>query len=54
MSGKVNESTLRDKLLRERLIDQGVIRPWTNELDPIQLPPGTRVFRIHGASLELS
>lgn len=32
-------------LLRERLIAAGLIRPWTKELPPIQLPRGTVVFR---------
>ncbi len=35
-----------DKLLRARLIASGRLRPNHNELDPIQLPKGTVVFRI--------
>lgn len=34
-----------DRLLRLRLIAEGLIRPWEGELTPIQLPPGTVVFR---------
>ncbi len=30
---------------RERLIAAGLIRPWSKELPPIQLPPVTVVFR---------
>lgn len=32
--------------LRARLIAAGVLRPQTNELMPVQLPPGTVVFRV--------
>lgn len=32
--------------LRARLIAAGVLRPWAKELLPIQLPPGTVVFRV--------
>lgn len=44
----MNDRLLRernDRLLRERLIAAGLLRPNTRELDPIQLPPGTVVFR---------
>lgn len=35
-----------DKLLRERLIASGQLRPNTKELEPVQLNPGAVVFRI--------
>ncbi len=45
MSG--NTSFLTDRLLRARLIASGQLRPRNdNELDPIQFPPGTVVYRI--------
>ncbi len=45
MSGNTSFST--DKLMRARLIASGRLRPRNdNELDPIQLPPGTVVYRI--------
>ncbi len=42
MSGNVST----DRPLRARLSASGRLRPNHNELDPIQLPPGTVVFRI--------
>lgn len=44
MSGNPAFST--DALLRARLIASGRLRPNTNELEPVQLPPGTIVFRV--------
>jgi hypothetical protein len=44
VSGNTTLST--DRLLRARLIASGRLRPNTNELDPVQLPPGTVVFRL--------
>jgi hypothetical protein len=35
-----------DARLRARLIDAGLLRPQTNELPNIQLPPGTYVYRL--------
>jgi len=45
VSGSTSFST--DKLMRARLIASGRLRPRNdNELDPIQLPPRTVVFRL--------
>lgn len=41
-----------DKLMRARLIASGRLRPNVNELDPIQLPPGTVVYRIEPEVLQ--
>lgn len=37
--------------LRQQLIDAGLLRPrrYEDGLRPVQLPPGTPVFRIHGS-----
>lgn len=37
---------MRDEMLRERLIDAGVLRPGTTSLPQVQLPPGMRVLRM--------
>lgn len=38
--------------LRQQLIDAGLLRPrpYADGLRPVQLPPGTPVFKIHGSS----
>lgn len=36
-----------DQVLRQRLIDVGLLRPKRNELDHIQLPRGTVVFKVN-------
>ncbi len=42
-----------NKLLRSRLIASGQLRPRNdNELDQIQLPPGTVVYRIEPGAVE--
>ncbi len=46
-----NHPVSTDKLLRARLIASGRLRPNHQELDPIQLPPGTVVFRIEPETL---
>ena len=38
--------------LRARLIAAGLLRPWTKELPPIQLPPGTVVFKLQRTAYE--
>ncbi len=47
-----SQSISTDKLLRARLIASGRLRPNTQELDPVRLPPGTAVFRVEPEVLQ--